>query len=393
MVLWMLLLSCIRPSDVYDVTLSGAGTDLDAIEPAPTTMGGRIELARYRLWGTNIGHGVTGLFGDMPRMDGTDFVVGGAEFGYPATTGFDKRSAFLSPGPTLTDRCFTRLSPGASQGFSEYVDVGDHVALSTTGQVQVTLARDPASHPRPAGESWYVGYGAELIPALTDHPELPDTWQPGATWQIGFPGTVAPREATFGAVPYPLSGATMRLPPEISGVMVDGAEVRPPHHGYNAQGVWKGVGRTDDVRFEGPWKAPMALDWTPSSAGGPVTVAIRLHGSAPEGSCSCSADCGAGFGCEDGECMGNDGSTGLVLGELVCTLSDDGSHTIRPGDLSELMTWVDQREVAGATLWIARINEGTAFIPDVLTWNGKRIGINPIRVRSTDLIVTRLEAP
>ena len=381
MILWLAILSCIRPSDVYDVSLAGAGTELQSIEPAPTEMGGRIELARFQLLGTNLGHGVTGLYGDLPRADGTAFVVGDAHFGYPASTGFDRESPFLGRGPSATDTCFTRAAPRDGQGFSEYVDVGDHIALSEPGQVQVRLERDPTAHPRPAGESWYVGYGNVLMPALTGHPDLPDTWRPEATWNIGFPGTVAPAEATFGAVPFPLAEAVMHLPAALEDLSVGGEAVRAPLNGK------------DDVRFAGPWDKPMKLGWTPSSSRGPVTLSIRLHGSADEGICGCAADCGPGFSCEEGQCRGKDGATGVVLAELVCTLEDDGAHTIRPGDLDALWPWVRRRDVAGATLWAARINEGTAFIPDVLTWNGKRVGINPIRVRASDILITRLEAP
>jgi len=226
-----------------------------------------------------------------------------------------------------------------------------------------------------------VGYGNALLPALTDHPDLPDTWRSEATWNIGFPGAVAPAEATFGTVPFPLAEATMNLPPKMEGLAIGGAKVRAPAHGK------------DDVRFSGPWDGPMEIAWTPSSSLAPLTVAIRLHGTADEGSCGCAEDCGPGFTCEDGQCQGKDGSTSVVLAEVVCTLEDDGAHTLSPSDFAEAWTWVKRSEVAGATLLAARINEGTAFIPDVLTWNGKRVGINPIRVRSSDIVVTRLEAP
>ena len=381
LMIWLALLSCIRPSDTYDVSLSGAGTELESIEPAPMSMGGRIELARFQLLGTNLGHGVTGLFGDSPRADGSSFVVSDAHFGYPASTGFDRDSPFLSRGPSRPDTCYTRAVPAGGQGFAEYVDVGDHIALSSMGRVNVRMERDPASHPRPAGESWYVGYGNALLPVITDHPDLPDTWRPESTWDIGFPGTVAPAEATFGVVPYPLAGGLMSLPPTLDDLAIDGQPVRAPAHGR------------DDVRYPGPWTQPVALTWTPSASKGDVTLAIRLHGAESEGACGCAADCGPGFTCEGGECMGKDGSSGVVLGELVCTLSDDGEHTLRPADVMTLSSWVPGKEISGFTLWAARINERTTTIPDVLTWNGKRVGINPVRVRASDIIVTRLEGP
>jgi hypothetical protein len=380
-IFWLVLLSCVRPSSDYDVSMSGAGTQLESIEPAPTPMGGRIELARFALLGTNLGHGLTGLYGDSPRADGTRFVVGDAQFGYPASTGFDRQSPSLGRGPTLPDTCFTRALPVDGQDFSEFVDVGDHIALSTVGQVQVRLERDPSAHPRPAGESWYVGYGGVLLPALTDHEELPDTWRSEATWSIGFPGTVAPAEATFGAVPFPLSGAVIHLPPSLDDLSIGGRPVVAPAHGR------------DDVRHPGPWTQSMDISWTPSTSLGDVTLAVRLHGAESEGACGCQADCGPGFACESGQCMGKDGSGSAVLGELVCTLADDGKHTLRPEQLGPLLQLAQGGKVAGATLWAARINEGTAFIPDVLTWNGRKVGINPVRVRASDIIITRLESP
>ena len=60
--IWIFLVSCTRPTDDYAVSLHGSGTDLGQIEVAPSPMGGRIELARYRLWGSNLGLGVTHLY-------------------------------------------------------------------------------------------------------------------------------------------------------------------------------------------------------------------------------------------------------------------------------------------------------------------------------------------
>jgi hypothetical protein len=393
MMLWLFLLTCARPSDVYDVQLFGAGTGLESIEPAPSPMGGRIEIARFQLWGTNLGHGLTTMFGDAPRADGTAFVIGEAMFGYPADEGFDRQAAFLSRGPSKTDTCFSRATVAGYFGFAEYVDVGDRVGLSSGGESHISLIRDPASHPRPAGESWYVGYGLNLLPSITDHADLPDTWRPSATWDIRFPGTVQPAEATFGAIPYPLTNAKLPLPDDVDDLTVGGTAVRPPHHGYDDAGRWQGDDYFDDVRFAGPWKRALDLGWTPSASRGPVTIAIRLHGKVAEEACGCDGDCQAGFSCKNGACYGDDGANSIVLGELVCTAADDGAFSITPSALAELFTWVDAESIGGATLWVARINESTAFVPDVLTWNGKRVGINPIRTRAADIIITRLEAP
>jgi hypothetical protein len=91
--------------------------------------------------------------------------------------------------------------------------------------------------------------------------------------------------------------------------------------------------------------------------------------------------------------VGDDGATWEVLAEVACTVADDGAFTLTEADTAGLWNWVDLADVAGATLSIARITESTTFVPDVLTWNGKRIGINPIRLRAADIVVTRLEVP
>ena len=393
MMIWlmMILTSCVRPTDQYDVALHGAGTDLAEIEAAPSPMGGRIEAARYRLWGSNLGLGVTGLYGDSPRADGSEFVAASASFGYPAATAFDRTSAFLSPGPVAVDTCVVRPPSDSSAGPLEMVDVGDAVRLSTPSQTLLTLERDPPVHPRPAGESWYVGYGGQLWPSLQGHAELPDTWTPGASWTISFPGTVAPAEATFGTIPYPLTNGLMKLPVELEGVAINGSTIRSPNHGYNRDGEW--TGEDDDVRFLGPFTQPMELSWTPSPSMGDLTIVVHLLGQGAEGDCGCAADCEAGFECVDGECLGVDGVTWNVLAEVACTASDDGTFTIQPSDLAGAWTHVDWSDLAGATVSVARINESTVFVPDVRTWNGRRVGIDPVRVRAADIVVTRLEVP
>ena len=45
----------------------------------------------------------------------------------------------------------------------------------------------------------------------------------------------------------------------------------------------------------------------------------------------------------------------------------------------------------GAVLIISRINNDTIEVEDVLTWNGRRVGISPVRTRAIDAVVTRLE--
>ena len=88
--LLMLLVACDRPTDEYPVRLHGAGTQLEDIQSAPSAMSGRVEVVRFRLWGSNLGYGLTGVFGDSPRADGMGFVMGAAHFGYPAVTAYDR---------------------------------------------------------------------------------------------------------------------------------------------------------------------------------------------------------------------------------------------------------------------------------------------------------------
>ena len=54
-------LGCIRPSDDYPVQIYGAGTALDEVLPDPEPMGDTIEYTRMRLWGSILGHGLSGL--------------------------------------------------------------------------------------------------------------------------------------------------------------------------------------------------------------------------------------------------------------------------------------------------------------------------------------------
>ena len=82
-----------------------------------------------------------------------------------------------------------------------------------------------------------------------------------------------------------------------------------------------------------------------------------------------------------------------MLAELACDAQDDGEFLIVPEDLAGVWTMVDWDDIRGATLSVARMNESQAIVQDVLTWNGKRVDSEPIRVRAMDVLVTRLERP
>ena len=382
--------SCVRPSDEYDVRVHSAGIPLDDIQVAAEPMGGRIELARFRLHGSNLGHGVTGTFSDMPRADGTQFAIGAATFATPRAAEFDRNSAFVHPGPAVAageDACTTRIGRIDSQGFSEYVDVGDRVEFQGTEGALFRLDRDPVYHPRPAGESWYVGYGGILQPVIEGHAGHPGNWRSSGEFQVAFPGTVLPVESTAGAVPYPLEGATVVFPPPVAGLAIGGTAVRAPQHTYEAD---------DDVRFPGPWAGPMEITWDVSKAKTPVTVTLRYLGVGVESDCTENADCGAGFSCDGdtggaGACVGDDGAGWNILGEVICTVTDDGSFLLGSSKLAALNS-----QVAGqhAVLLVSRIAETRVEkVADVRTSNGKRMPFGPLRVRVSDSVVTRLNSP
>jgi hypothetical protein len=401
-VLPLLLAGCWRETSDYPVRLYGQGTALDEVLPAPEPMGGSVEWVRARLWGTNLGASWLGGV-DQPRQDGADLVLGTASFGWPAATGFDRATALVRGGPPVPpneDGCYTLVEPGALTANAESVDVGDHLAFTLPSGQVLRLERDPSAHPRPAGESWYVGYGGRLTATVGDHPNLPNTWESGA-WSLGFPGSIAPPEATFGVIPRPVAGE-LRVPEPVADLQLDGRPVRAPHHGYDDDGVWVGEDVEDDVRFPSPFREQgLEITWTPAAEPAPLTLSLRLLASGVEGACDCTVGCGPGFTCETepgavtGDCVANEGSSWLVVGELVCTLADDGAFTLEPERLDHLQLWVpwDPEWVQGATLSAGRTVEGTLEVPDVLTANGRRVSITPVRTRASDVIVTRLEGP
>lgn len=373
MMFW-LIVGCIRPTGEYEVKLYNGGTALDEILPPGEPMGGQIEVARYRMHGSNLGLGHTALFGDTPTVDGLAFVVGFADFGTPNNAGYDRQSSFFAPGARdvgLQDVCVTRIDADGYPAVSEYVDVGDAITLTASDGDVLRLPRDPSSHPRPAGESFYASWGGQLMPALTDHPFHPDTWRSDSVWGLSFPGTIVPPESSMGSVPYPLSGGTIRFPPDVSGLTLDDVPVRAPHHDYDDDGLY--TGERDEVRFPGPFERPVHLGWAPSATGEPLTVALRY------------------LGAGDPDALEGDGS--VVLGELVCTVPDDGSFVLEPDALELLNLAVRPGDVEGAVLFVGRMVEDTIAVPDVLSRDGLRIPFGPVRTRTLDLVVTRLDLP
>jgi len=222
------------------------------------------------------------------------------------------------------------------------------------------------------------------MPVLTDYPYGPDTWQPGAILNVRFPGTVPPDTSTVGAIPYPLLEGTLALPPDILDLHVNDEPVRAPEHTDEIE---------DDVRFAGPWYGPMRITWTPASEPSPLTIAIRTVGVGAEGTCDCSTDCGPGFECDAGVCVGVDGASWVQVGEMVCTVADDGEFVLGGNDTQELWDWAGPDQAAGTILVVARTTSGEVSPADVLTFNGKRVENGPVRTRGIDAIYTRLRAP
>lgn len=319
--------------------------------------------------------------------------MGYALLGYPKDPAFDRVSQFLSPGPPLSGQepgaCLWRTVLTGYYGFSEMVDLGDQLSFTTTDGDRILLERDPALHHRPAGESWYVGYGSTLQPVIQGHELLPENRRSAETLTLSFPGTILPPDSTLGAIPYPVTDATLYFPTSIDGVSIQGVPLRAPHHGYNKKGVW--TGEDDDVRHPGPWDSPLSITWTPSPTAEPVTIALRYLGRGEESACCFDSDCEIGFSCEDSYCRADEGSGLDVVGELVCTVADNGEYTLQASALAELESHIDPSKIRGAVLAVGRVAEGEIQVPDALTWTGKRVVLSPVRTRVLDLLYTRLQ--
>ncbi|MBT3224477.1 MAG: hypothetical protein HN348_35870, partial [Proteobacteria bacterium] len=308
----------------------------------------------------------------------------------------DRNSTFVNPGPRVVgeDMCITRVRNVGWISAAEYVDVGDHIAFIANDGNRLLLERDPSAHHVSAGESWYSAYGNSLQPVVQNHKKLYDTWRSGESWGIHFPGTILPPSSTMGSIPYPLTGAAMRFPGDIDGLTINGEEVRPPHHGYDDDGIWQGDEYEDDVRFAGPFDGrDMVLHWKPSPLGDPLTVSLRYLGQGEEGACDCNTDCGPGFSCRQSQCVGDEGATYDLVGEVTCTVADDGEFLFASQNMDTLNQWVDHSKVFGSIVVVSRMVEDTIDVPDALTHNGKRVSISPVRTRAIDAIVTRLEWP
>ena len=118
--------------------------------------------------------------------------------------------------------------------------------------------------------------------------------------------------------------------------------------------------------------------------------------------CDGCTTCEPGFHCEaeDSEapesprwCTADEGSSWLTVGEVTCTVPDTGSFTLTREHLELLLLAAPPYYADGAVLTVGRRVEGTLFVPDALTTNGKRAVLGAVRTRTSDTIVTRLDAP
>jgi len=367
----LLLIGCFRSTTSAEGEIIGLAMGLESVQDPPEAMGGRVEYARLRMLGEQLGAGLARQSSDAPALDGVDLTIGEARFNAPADGFYDDRSAILTPGPAqdgAADVCITRLPPPVAQLDLPSVDVGEAIHLGDDTS-SARLLRQPRD------ATGALHYGLEIQPTVLQHDQLATTWSSGATWEITTPGALPHSELR--AVPAPLSEATLTLPPTLEGVAVSGQELSAT--------TW----------LPGPWQEALPLTWTPSAEGTPVTVVLLLLGVGGEGTCFCDDNCPAGTTCDDAtaRCTTAAGMGWDVRGELACTLEDDGEFSLEPTALDRLVNQIDPADVVGAVLAVARITEGTFAIGDAITPDGGRIALTPIRARGLDVIYTRLESP
>ena len=370
----LLLCGCLRPSSEVDVALEQQGTALHQIDTSFAAYSGLIEVARIQFWGEHLGAGFSAVDDELPYVDGQTRLFSQAMFSAPATTSFARGSSFTSIGPRSPHVCQTRTRAPTGPYALDAVDVGDALTLSHA-ETSWSLARTPATYPRPAGEVWDISYGGgpSMNVEDTTAPALP--WS-GSDWSWEAPGTVLPPEAVIGSIPQPIGAQAVPVAQPLPTVTL------------NDQAI-----TSSSTRFEGPWQQPLNIRWATDEVSTPLTLTLRLHSWGAEHACENTSECGDGATCDQGWCVGDEGSSWNILGELVCTLENNGSFRLRPVDVESLVDWYHPDDIIGATLMIARTQEHTSTIADVLTFNGLRSPSAPVLLRTTQAVLTRLEAP
>ena len=372
-VLFVGFLSCSRPSAIYEVGVFGEGSTITDVQSPPQEKSGIVEFGSYRIFGSELGLGFTGMYADIPDSSGTAFVMGQGVFAYPPDESFDRISTMITTGPTKLDSCMKIISPRVEPSSVEYVDVGDSILLQSE-DILVSLPREPKTYPRPAGESWFVGYGYELLPRLENYSHKSDTWsEEPQEIQLSFKGGLPPKEATVGAIPFPFQ-STIQLPESLKELTI------------NDQNIDE-FATTFVVEEDGD----ISLNWNPASESSPLTISIRALGEGePIGNCTCNDDCGVGMICSEKSCYVEKGATDDQKGELVCTLKDDGDFLLESKVIQDFQNALG-KDTLGYLLVISRMKTGNLDVPDVYSHNGKKIPSSKVRWRTMDNILTRLE--
>ena len=279
-------LSCSRPSAVYEVGVFGEGSTIADVQSPPQEKSGLVEFGRYRIFGSELGLGFTGMYADIPDSSGTSFVMGQGVFAYPPDESFDRISTMVTTGPIKLDSCMTIVSSRVEPSSVEYVDVGDSIVLQND-DIFVSLPREPKTYPRPAGESWFVGYGYELLPMLKNYTHKSDTWsEEPQELQLSFMGGLPPKEATVGAIPFPYQ-SSIQLPESLMGLKI------------NDQNLDE-----SSTTFVVEEDGDLHLNWGTVSQSSPITISLRALGRGETvGNCTCDDDCGTGMICSEKSCF------------------------------------------------------------------------------------------
>ncbi len=88
--------------------------------------------------------------------------------------------------------------------------------------------------------------------------------------------------------------------------------------------------------------------------------------------------------------VGGDRNPDAGIGELTCTVADDGDFVISEKDMAELLAQIGDRELGGALLMVGRVTEERVRMPMVRDEIGNAVDIGDIRLRMSNITVGRL---